>query len=204
MPVTYIHGDALVELRNIPDHSFAAVVTSPPYNMGHTNAPGKAGPGGVARPGRFRGGYGDDDDALPPDEYVAYHRAIVAELLRVLQPDGLLWYVHRRKSQSFPDGSPALVDRVLAGYPVRSEIIWDKGSPGPGFAAAGTAGGAYWPTASYETIFLLAAGNPGGGKPRRRETPAAGNPGGGKPRRRRCLTAAAPPPETSGAYHASA
>ena len=135
MSDSVICDDALAALRRQPDGSFAAVVTSPPYNLGWTNPPSKSGPGGVARAGRWRGSYDGHNDALPPDEYVAYHRAVLGELFRVLRSDGLLWYVHRRQPRFNPDGQPALVDRVLAGFPVRCEIIWDKGGPGVGFCA---------------------------------------------------------------------
>lgn len=151
-----ITGDALDALDALPSSSFAVCVTSPPYNLGWSNPASKAGKGGVAAPGRYRGEYAGFDDRLPDSDYVEYHRAVVAQLLRVLQPDGLLWYVHQRKGQSEPTGCPALVDLVLGGYPVRKEIIWDKGRPGAGFCAAGRTGGAFYPTPSYETIFLLA------------------------------------------------
>lgn len=133
MAVRVVCDDALAALRRQPDDCFAAVVTSPPYNLGHTNPASKSGPGGVARAGRWRGSYDGHADALPPDEYVAYHRAVLDELLRVLRPDGLIWYTHSRRPRFDPDGQPALVDRVLAGFPVRCEIIWDKGGPGVGF-----------------------------------------------------------------------
>ena len=159
MSATVLCDDALAALRRQPDGRFAAVVTSPPYNLGISNHPRKSGPGGVARAGRWRGSYDGHDDALSPDEYVAYHRAVLDELFRVLRPDGLIWYVHSRRPRYNPDGTPALVDRVLAGFPARCEIIWDKGGPGVGFAAPGPApGGAYYPTLGHESVFLLAAG----------------------------------------------
>ena len=159
MSAAVLRDDALAALRRQPDGRFAAVVTSPPYNGGHTNPASKSGPGGVARAGRWRGSYDGHNDALPPDEYVAYHRAVLGELFRALRPDGLIWYVHSRRPRYNPDGTPALVDRVLAGFPARCEIIWDKGGPGVGFAAPAPApSGAYYPTPGHETIFLLAAG----------------------------------------------
>ena len=172
MAVRVVCDDALAALRRQPDDCFAAVVTSPPYNLGHTNPASKSGPGGVARAGRWRGSYDGHADALPPDEYVAYHRAVLDELLRVLRPDGLIWYTHSRRPRFDPDGQPALVDRVLGGFPVRCEIIWDKGGPGVGFCAPPPPSGAYYPTPGYETVFLLA---PGKGALLKRELAAAGN-----------------------------
>lgn len=151
-----IHGDALDELRRMENDSFACCLTSPPYNYGDRNPPGKAGPGGVQGKGRLRGGYGDDPDLLSRDEYIDFHRSVIQVLLRLVQSDGLIWWVHRRRPNAFPDGSLSLPDAVLEGFPVRSEIIWDKGGPGVGFCAAGRQGGAFFPTPAYETIFLLA------------------------------------------------
>lgn len=159
MTATIIQGDALDTLRLLPSAHFAAAVTSPPYNLGHSNPPGKAGPGGVARKGRWKGEYaGGFDDALPVDEYIAYHRAVVRQMLRVLKSDGLIWYVHRPKSDHLPTGMLPLPEQILQSYPVRSRIVWHKGGPGAGFCAAGRTGGAYYPTPAYETIYLLAKG----------------------------------------------
>lgn len=149
-----IPGDARVELQRLPGDTFAAVITSPPYNLGATNPLSKAGKGGVPRPGTKPTTYQGFADALPPADYVAYHRQTLAEILRVLRPDGLLWYVHRRR----PDylARRPVVDEVLEGFPVRTEIIWDKGGPGLNHCTAGAGGGYYFPAPAYETIFLLA------------------------------------------------
>ena len=95
-------------------------------------------------------GFGDD---LPVDTYLAYHRAVLTEILRALKPDGLLWYVHRRR----PDykGRRSLVSQVLQDFPVRSEIIWHKG-PGLNHCTAGPGKGYYFPAPAYESVFLLA------------------------------------------------
>ena len=153
-----IQGDALETLRDLPDGSFAAVVTSPPYNGGITNPAGKAGQGD-GRKRRWKGEYEGFNDAMALVEYVQYHEDILKALLRVLRPDGLLWYVHRRRPRATPDGLGRLLDDVLDPFLRyrRSEIIWDKGSPGAGFCHDGK-GGAYYPTPAYETIFLLAKG----------------------------------------------
>lgn len=152
-----ICADALPVLRRLPDGLFAAAVTSPPYNGGIKSPPGKAGPGGVARAGRWSGQYDQFGDNLPAADYIRFHRAVLTEMLRLLKPDGLIWYIHRRQPRFDADGEPSLVDSVLAGFPVRQEIIWHKGV-GVGFCAPGPApSGAYYLTPSYESIWLLAA-----------------------------------------------
>ena len=151
-----IQGDALAELRELPADSFACIVTSPPYNLADRNKPSKSKRQGVRQPGHlpieYAGGFADNLDL---GEYVEYHRWTVAECLRVLKPDGLLWYVHRRRPVFDPDGLPSLVEQVLAGFPVRSEIIWHKG-PGMNHCTAGPGKGYYYPAPAYETIFLMA------------------------------------------------
>lgn len=163
MDIEFIQGDAIEQMQQLGDKRFAAIITSPPYNLGVNQ--GKSGKGGVRSAGRWAPDYAD---ALAPDDYVAYHRRALELMLSLLQPDGLLWYVHRRPSvaKPLPIQGRGLLDRVLDGMPIRSEIIWDKGSPGAGFCAAGIDGGAYYPTPSYESIFLIV---PGGGLLHRRQ-----------------------------------
>ena len=155
MPATIIQGDALAELKKLQDQSFAAVVTSPPYNLGTTNPVGKRGqPTSPGYRRRWSGDYaGDFDDNLSVAGYIAYHRQCLTQILRLLKTDGLLWYVHRRK----PDfaGRQSLLSAVIEGFPFRTEIVWDKGGPGVGFCAAGVDGGAYYPTPGYESVLLL-------------------------------------------------
>lgn len=150
MDIEIIEGDAIDQMQRLVSKQFAAIVTSPPYNLGVNQ--GKSGPGGIPAKGRWAPGYAD----IRPD-YIGYHRRALELMLSLLQPDGLIWYVHRRQSIAKPSGGRRDVDAVLAGFPVRAEIVWDKGRPGPGFCAAGRLGGAYYPTPAYETIFLLPA-----------------------------------------------
>ena len=126
MAVEIIQGDALAVLETLAADSFAAIVTSPPYNLGRTNPLSKAGKGGVPRARTTPTAYAGFEDNLHPNDYIAYHRRTVYECLRTLRPDGLMWYVHRRR----PDyrGDTPLVNEILYGYPVRSEVIWPEGA----------------------------------------------------------------------------
>ena len=162
--LTIKQGDARETLAEYPDDFFACIVTSPPYNTGLTNPRSKSGPGGEPPEGakRWAARYPEGwDDNMPVGEYVRYHRGVLRELLRVLHPEGLLWYVHSRKNLgviSGDDNDPArkpLVDWVLREFPVRGEIVWNK-KTGMGFAAAGRTGGCYYPTVKTENIFLMA------------------------------------------------
>ena len=97
---------------------------SPPYNLGHHHERARG------RKRRWQGQYPGFADKLSAGEYVSYHRAVLSEMLRVLRNDGLVWYVHRRRPEIAGRTEAALLDQVIDGYPVRSEIIWHK--PGGG------------------------------------------------------------------------
>ena len=158
-----IQGDALEALRGLPRSSHAVCGTSPPYNIGHNNA--KAGlPDAEGRKRRWQGQYpGDFDDLLSEDEYVEYHQGVVREIMRVLKPDGLLWYVHRRRPNARGLVNFHPVDWILQPFPVRHEVIWYKANGGTFNLPTG--GKKYTPVQylanRYETIFVV--GHPSGG-----------------------------------------
>ena len=146
-----ILGDALTELRRLPDRAFACIVTSPPYNLGHHHE------GARGQKRRWQGQYPGFADKLAAGEYVSYHRAVLNEMLRVLHNDGLVWYVHRRRPEIAGRTEAALLDQVIDGYPVRSEIIWHK--PGGGvfnLPHRGDGGPVCYPAVKYETVILMA------------------------------------------------
>lgn len=64
--ITLLHGDAVAELKNLPDNSVDLIVTSPPYADQRKHI------------------YG----GISPDLYVEWFLPLSAELLRVLKPTG--------------------------------------------------------------------------------------------------------------------
>ncbi len=74
--VTLLHGDALAELRTLPDGSVDCCVTSPPYY-------------GL----RDYGVGGQIGAEASPGQYVDRLVAVFAEVRRVLAPDGTCWVV---------------------------------------------------------------------------------------------------------------
>ena len=149
--INWILGDALTELRRLPDCSFACVVTSPPYNLGHQHERARD------KKRRWQGQYPGFADKLSAPEYVSYHRAVLEEIMRTLRNDGLVWYVHRRRPDSAGRTEATLLDQVIEGFPVRSEIIWHK--PGGGIfnlPHRDNGGPVCYPAVKYETVFLLA------------------------------------------------
>lgn len=171
MTQEFICGDALAELRKLPDNHVQCIVTSPPYyglrDYGHD------------------GQLGNEEH---PDEYIANLVAVFREARRVLKPTGTLWlnlgdsyYNHRsgngqklakqsisktrqdlptacnrrgRKLAGFKEkemiGIPHRVAFALSadGWYLRQDIVWHKTNPMPESVKDRC-------TRSHEYIFLL-------------------------------------------------
>jgi DNA modification methylase len=158
-----ICGDALTELRKLPDESVHCCVTSPPY-WGLRDY-GVAGQFGLEK---------------TPEEYVAKMVEVFREVRRVMRKDGTLWLnlgdsyaanrsyqvpdskwsdVGNSKSSTVPIG---LKPKDLVGIPwrvafalqadvwyLRSDIIWAKPNPMPESVRDR-------PTKAHEYLFLMA------------------------------------------------
>jgi modification methylase len=141
-----INGDCLRLLRELPDGAVDLVVTSPPYNLKNSTGNGMKDPRG----GKWQGaalvhGYSHHDDNMPHDEYVAWQRECMTEMMRVLKDDGAIFYNHKWRVQG-----GLLQDRsdIVEGFPVRQIIIWRRKGGfnfNPGY---------FVPT--YEVVYLIA------------------------------------------------
>jgi len=140
-------------MRQIPSGSIDLIVTSPPYNI--REGLGKPRPGGnggkLWRNSpllRDNHPYGADshDENQPHDEYVKWMRDCLDEMMRLLPDWGAIFFNHKTRIRN-----GLLDDRrdILDGYPVRQEIIWDKGPGGIDFSDE------YF-LRNYEVIFLIA------------------------------------------------
>lgn len=141
-----ICGDCLSTMRQMADESVDLVVTSPPYNLKNSTGNGmKDGRGGKWANAALQKGYSHYDDNMPHEEYVAWQRACLSEMFRVLKNDGAIFYNHKWRVQ---DG--LLQDRqdIVSGFPVRQIIIWRR-KGGINFNS-----GYFLPT--YEVIYLIA------------------------------------------------
>lgn len=117
------------------------------------------------RCGAWLGSLGLEPD---PDLYVAHLTSVLAEVGRVLRPDGTLWLVlgdsfaAARVPPSRPDRAVALKPKDLVGIPwrvafalqadgwwLRSDIVWAKPNPMPESVRDR-------PTRAHEYVFLLA------------------------------------------------
>ncbi len=144
-----ICGSAVDVMKQMPDKCVNLVVTSPPYNLKNSTGNGmKDGRGGKWANAALQNGYANHDDCMPHDEYVAWQRACLTEMLRVTTDDGAIFYNHKWRVQG-----GLLQDRhdIVDGFPVRQIIIW-KRKGGLNFNA-----GYFLPT--YEVIYLIAKPN---------------------------------------------
>lgn len=146
---TIICGNCLDVMRTIPDASIDLIVTSPPYNLKNSTGNGmKDGRGGKWSNAALINGYKDHDDSMPHEEYVAWQRACLTEMLRIIPDDGAIFYNHKWRVQA-----GLLQDRqdIVSGFPVRQIIIWQR-KGGINFNA-----GYFLPT--YEVIYLICKKN---------------------------------------------
>lgn len=138
-------GDAIETMQQMPDSSVDLIVTSPPYNLKHSTGNGmKDGRGGKWKNAALVNGYTHHTDNMPHNEYVAWQRKCLKEMLRLIPENGAIFYNHKWRVQG-----GLLQDRqdIVSGFPVRQIIIW-KRKGGINFNP-----GYFLPT--YEVIYLI-------------------------------------------------
>lgn len=143
---TIICGDAEKIMATMPEGSIDLVITSPPYNLKNSTGNGmKDGRGGKWANAALQHGYSHHHDRMPHEEYVAWQRRCLTQMLRVIPEHGAIFYNHKWRVQN-----GLLQDRqdIVSGFPVRQIIIW-KRKGGLNFNA-----GYFLPT--YEVIYLIA------------------------------------------------
>ena len=141
-----MHGDCLDIMHKMPPETIKLVVTSPPYNIKNSCGNGlKNGSGGKWPKAALQNGYDGHGDSMPHEEYVAWQRRCLKEMMRVLRPDGAIFYNHKWRVQN-----GIMQDRqdILTGFPVRQIIIWQR-SGGINFNP-----GYFLP--NYEVLYLIA------------------------------------------------
>ena len=144
-----ICGDSIEIMKKMPVNSIDLAVTSPPYNLKNSTGNGmKDGRGGKWANAALQDGYQNYDDNMPHDQYVAWQRKNIEEMLRLLKDDGAIFYNHKWRVQN-----GLLQDRqdIVSGFPVRQIIVWHRNG-GINFNK-----GYFLPT--YEVIYLIAKKN---------------------------------------------
>ncbi len=133
-------------MRGMKSESVRLVVTSPPYNIKNSTGNGlRNGTGGKWPAAALQDGYADHEDQMPHHKYVAWQRDCLTEMMRLLRPDGAIFYNHKWRVQK-----GLIQDRsdIMQGFPVRQIIIW-KRAGGINFNP-----GYFLP--NYEVIYLIA------------------------------------------------
>lgn len=142
----FICGDAVEEMKKLPDGCIDLVITSPPYNLKNSTGNGmKDGRGGKWKNAALIDGYATYDDNMPYDEYISWQRDCLTEMMRLIPEDGAIFYNHKWRVQK-----GLIQDRreIIDGFPVRQIIIWRR-KGGINFNP-----GYFLPT--YEVIYMIA------------------------------------------------
>lgn len=132
-------------MRQMPAESVKVIVTSPPYNLKNSTGNGmKDGRGGKWANAALQKGYDNHGDAMPHEDYVAWQRECLREMMRLLRPDGAIFYNHKWRVQK-----GLMQDRqdIVGEFPVRQIIIWER-SGGINFNP-----GYFLP--DYEVVYLI-------------------------------------------------
>lgn len=116
--------DCLETMKRMEDNSIDLIVTSPPYNKGwYASKNAKQSDVWQGLNGR-KIAYDVYNDEMPPEAYEAWQRAILDECMRVLKPSGSIFYNHKDVIYK----GLVVVPKWVYDYPVREQIIWDRGS----------------------------------------------------------------------------
>lgn len=142
-----VQGDSLALMKEMPDACVDLCVLSPPYNLKNSTGNGMAAgtKSGRWKNAKLQNGYADYDDNMPHDQYVAWQRECLTEMMRLLKDDGAIFYNHKWRVQG-----GVIQDRadIMEGFPVRQIIIWQRKGGfnfNPGY---------FVPT--YEVIYMIA------------------------------------------------
>lgn len=112
--------DCLETLRKMDDNSVNLIITSPPYNKGYWSTNKKC---SSFENKRRPIDYGDTySDNMNPDDYEKWQRAILDECVRVLTPDGSIWYNH----MDILSRNRCIHPTFIYDYPLKQTIIWER------------------------------------------------------------------------------
>ena len=126
-----IQGDCLEVIKTLPDNSIHCVVTSPPYNKGYWSKNRNMNNGfksynhknsTTIKTKSRRITYGSFDDNLLPEDYEKQQIKILNECIRVLKPDGSIFYNHIDILSQHQTIHP----KYIYQFPVKQIIIWNR------------------------------------------------------------------------------
>lgn len=114
-----IQGDCLEVMKDIPDNSIDCIITSPPYNKHSANR--KCGKTDSWKKANID--YGDFKDDLPEEEYQKQQKELVKEMVRVIKPNGSIFYNHKVRIKNHKAIIPT---EWLSEFNIRQVLIWDR------------------------------------------------------------------------------
>lgn len=117
--IKLILGDCLEKMKDIPDNSVDCIITSPPYNKHSANR--KCGKTDSWQ--RANIDYGDFKDDLPEEEYQKQQKNLMREMVRVLKPNGSIFYNHKVRIVKHRAIIPT---EWLSEFNIRQVLIWDR------------------------------------------------------------------------------
>jgi site-specific DNA-methyltransferase (adenine-specific) len=106
-------------MLKMPDNFIDLIVTSPPYNKGYY---GKHTPHKSDAWKQRNISYGDFKDNLHPEEYIKTQKELLSELVRVLKPNGSIFY----NTKAVIADHKLIYPTFVYDYNVRQQIIWDR------------------------------------------------------------------------------
>ena len=108
----YVLGDVLSFLHRLEDGYCGTAVTAPPIREVRSII------------GR-RGGWTGADERLAEQEYIDLQRRIISECLRVVGPEGVLFYHYRYDISSRRNIN--LRQEIISNFPLRQIVVWNHG-----------------------------------------------------------------------------
>lgn len=116
-----IQGDCLEVLLTLPENSVDCVITSPPYNKGFYDHH-KPHPTDAWRQRNIK--YGDFGDNLEPKEYIQQQTEILWNLVRIIKPEGSIFY----NNKTIIADHKGIFPTFVFNFNFRQLLIWDRGS----------------------------------------------------------------------------
>jgi modification methylase len=109
----------LLTLERMPDNFLDLVVTSPPYNKGYYD---KHTPHKSDAWKQRNISYGEFKDNLLPKDYIRTQKQLLTELVRVLKPNGSIFY----NTKAVIADHQLVYPTFVFDFNVRQQIIWDR------------------------------------------------------------------------------
>ncbi len=111
--------DCLDTMKRMPDNFVDCVITSLPYNK--DSASRKCSPNDTWTKANID--YGDFKDDLPEEEYQEQQKKVLRELVRVIKPNGSIFYNHKARIKNH---RAILPTEWLGEFNIRQVLIWDR------------------------------------------------------------------------------